>query len=99
MKSVEASASAKPVMASDLPALAELVQHEKTGLLVTPEDPEAWATGIARLLDDPTLAHKMGEAGRKWVLTERTWQANAEKYDRLYRQILGISSQDRPDYA
>jgi len=99
MKSVEASASAKPVMASDLPALAELVQHEKTGLLITPEDPDAWATSIARLLDDPQLAHNMGEAGRKWVLTERTWQANAEKYDRLYRQILGISSQDRPDYA
>src|SRR5699024_10178632 len=38
MKSVEASASGKPVIASDLPALAELVNHEKTGLLVPAED-------------------------------------------------------------
>ena len=88
MKSVEASASAKPVMASDLPALSELVQHDKTGLLIPAEDPEAWAEGIAKLLNDPELARKMGQAGRRWVLEERTWQANAEKYDRLYRQIL-----------
>lgn len=88
MKSVEASASAKPVMASDLPALAELVHHEKTGLLVTPEDPSAWAKGINRLLEDPQLAQQMGQAGRQWVLEERTWQANAEKYDQLYREIL-----------
>src|SRR5690625_3758562 len=46
MKSVEASASAKPVLASDLPALAELVQHEKTGLLVPAEDTQAWAEAI-----------------------------------------------------
>ena len=88
MKSVEASASAKPVMASDLPALSELVQHEKTGLLVEADDVEAWAAGIARLLDNPQLAQDMGQAGRQWVLEERTWQANAEKYDQLYRHIL-----------
>lgn len=88
MKSVEASASAKPVMASDLPALSELVQHGRTGLLVPAEEPEAWAEGIAKLLNDPELARRMGRAGRQWVLEERTWQANAEKYDQLYRQIL-----------
>ncbi|WP_082911878.1 glycosyltransferase [Enteractinococcus helveticum] len=88
MKSVEASASAKPVIASDLPALSELVHHEKTGLLVPAEDPAAWAAAIASLLDNPDLARQMGQAGRQWVLEERTWQANAKKYDELYRQIL-----------
>lgn len=88
MKSVEASASAKPVIASDLPALSELVHHEKTGLLVPAEDPVAWADAIGGLLDDPTRAQSMGQAGRRWVLAERTWQANAKKYDDLYRRIL-----------
>ncbi|GAA4119641.1 glycosyltransferase [Enteractinococcus coprophilus] len=88
MKSVEASASGKPVLASDLPALSELVHHEKTGLLVPAEDPAAWAAAIASLLDDPDLAHRMGTAGRQWVMEERTWQANAQKYDELYRRIL-----------
>lgn len=88
MKSVEASASAKPVIASDLPALTELVNHNTTGLLVPAEDVPAWAEAIARLLDNPERAAEMGQAGRKWVLTERTWQANAEKYDELYQSIL-----------
>lgn len=88
MKSVEASASAKPVIASDLPALTELVNHDKTGLLVPAEDINAWAEAIRSLLEDPERAAQMGEAGRQWVLTERTWRANAEKYDRLYQEIL-----------
>ena len=88
MKSVEASASARPVVASDLPALSELVQHEMTGLLVPAEDPAAWAEAIASLLDDPERAHRMGKAARRWVLEERTWQANAKKYDELYHHIL-----------
>ena len=88
MKSVEASASAKPVIASDLPALSELVNHGKTGLLVPAEDPVAWAEAIGSLLDDPQRAQQMGNAGREWVLEERTWQANAAKYNDLYRRIL-----------
>lgn len=88
MKSVEASASAKPVIASDLPALSELVNHDKTGLLVPAEDTGAWADAINGLLNNPGRAAAMGQAGRQWVLAERTWQANAEKYDRLYRSIL-----------
>src|SRR5699024_6738842 len=88
MKSVEASASAKPVIASDLPALSELVTHEKTGLLVPAGDTDAWAEAILSLLEQPERAAQMGRAGRQWVLEERTWQANAEKYDQLYRKIL-----------
>lgn len=88
MKSVEASASAKPVIASDLPALSELVTHEKTGLLVPAGEPDAWAEAILSLLEQPERAAQMGRAGRQWVLEERTWQANAEKYDQLYRKIL-----------
>jgi glycosyltransferase involved in cell wall biosynthesis len=91
MKTVEASASGKPVIASALPALSELVHHEKTGLLVPPGDIDAWAAGIARLLDNPQLASRMGRAGRQWVIKERTWDANAKKYDHLYQRILKTS--------
>src|SRR5690625_5869872 len=81
MKSVEASASAKPVLASDLPALTELVQHEKTGLLVPPEDPDAWAQAIGSRLDDPARARRMRQAGRQSALEEQTRQDKAEKSD------------------
>ncbi|MGD6978498.1 glycosyltransferase family 4 protein [Citricoccus sp. CH26A] len=91
MKSVEASASGRPVVASDLPALAELVEHGVTGLLVTPEDPVALAGTLGELLQDPDRAARMGAAGRAWALRERTWVANAEKYGGLYRALAGAA--------
>src|SRR5699024_1500525 len=88
MKSVEASASAKPVIASDLPALCELVKHDTTGMLVPSGQITAWKNAIQFLLVNPERAAEMGRAGREWVLEDRTWQANAEKYSELYQRIL-----------
>lgn len=88
MKPLEASASARPVLASNLPALAELVHDGKTGWLVSPEQPGEWASVINELLESPESAAELGAAGREWVLAERTWSANAEKYDRIYQDIV-----------
>ena len=90
LKPVEASASARPVVASDLPALAELVQDGVTGLLVPPEDPGRLATALGELLDDPDRARSMGEAGRRWAVTERTWAANATRYHELYLSLVPV---------
>jgi glycosyltransferase involved in cell wall biosynthesis len=77
LKPVEAMACAKPVVASRLPALAEIVEHEVTGLLTTPGDREELAGALRRLLDDSHLADEFGQSGRTRVLKERTWSANA----------------------
>jgi len=61
----EAGAMGKAVIASATGGLAELVQHEKTGLLVPPGDVGALATAMNRLLADPALAVALGAAGRK----------------------------------
>ncbi|WP_136088627.1 glycosyltransferase family 4 protein [Auritidibacter ignavus] len=94
MKSVEASASGKPVVASDLPALAELVDHGVTGILVPANNSRAWAEALERLLDSPEQRQAMGEAGRAWALKERTWAANEAKYTSLYKRLLTASRQD-----
>lgn len=91
LKPVEASASARPVIASDLPALAELVQDGVTGLLVPPEDPEQLAAALSGLLDAPERARAMGEAGRRWAVTERTWAANAARYHELYLSLAPVA--------
>ena len=88
---MEASASARPVIASDLPALAELVQDGVTGLLVPPEDPEQLAAALSGLLDAPERARAMGEAGRRWAVTERTWAANAARYHELYLSLAPVA--------
>ena len=61
----EAGAMGKAVIASETGGLAELVQHETTGLLVPPGDVEALAAAMSRLLADPGFASTLGAAGRK----------------------------------
>jgi glycosyltransferase involved in cell wall biosynthesis len=95
MKTVEASASARPVVASDLPALAELVQDGVTGLLVPPGDDAALADALAGLMTDPGRRQRLGEAGRAWALRTRTWQHNAEAYTAVYA-ALGVEPGARP---
>lgn len=90
MKTVEASASARPVVASRLPALAELVQDDVTGLLVAPGDDAALADALAGLLADPARRRRLGQAGRQWALRTRTWERNASTYARAYG-ALGVA--------
>jgi glycosyltransferase involved in cell wall biosynthesis len=61
---VEGLFAQRPVVASNVQGLAEVVTDKRTGLLVTPDDPEALATAIACILDDPELAAGLAEAGR-----------------------------------
>lgn len=87
LKIAEASACAVPVIASRLPALEELVVDGQTGLLVTPEDPAALAEAVRRLWAEPGTGSRLGRAGRRAVLRDRTWSAVAgstlERYDEL----------------
>ncbi|WP_026538859.1 glycosyltransferase family 4 protein [Arthrobacter sp. 9MFCol3.1] len=90
LKPVEAMASARPVVASDLPALAEIVEDRVTGFLAAAGDFAAFAGAIRDLLSDPDLAAKFGAAGRERVLQERTWAANAVALAREL-EMLGVT--------
>jgi glycosyltransferase involved in cell wall biosynthesis len=60
---LEAMSAGRPVVASRIGGVPELVVHEETGLLVAPGDPEALAAAIVRMLSDPAGAVRMGTAG------------------------------------
>ncbi|MBE3073335.1 MAG: glycosyltransferase family 4 protein [Actinobacteria bacterium] len=60
---VDAQMAGKPVVASNVQGLPEIVEHGRTGLLVAPDDPAALAAAVARLLDEPGLAGQLAQRG------------------------------------
>lgn len=63
LAAMEAMATRKPVIGFAIGGIPEIVEHEKTGLLVEPENTQALADAIGRLLEDDTLRNKLAEAG------------------------------------
>jgi glycosyltransferase involved in cell wall biosynthesis len=62
---MEAGGCGRPVVASDVGGISDIVANEETGLLVPPGDSPAIAAAVLRLLADPELGERMGEAGRR----------------------------------
>ncbi len=85
---LEAMASAKPIVASDVGGLPYLVENGVTGLLVPPSDSAALAGAIGELLATPVRRAEMGEAARDRVLNELTWNHVARRTVEFYARVL-----------
>jgi glycosyltransferase involved in cell wall biosynthesis len=84
---VEAMAAGKPVVASRVGGIPDLVRHAETGYLVPPADEKALADGIKKLLDDPEKAKQMGQRGKEYC-RQFSLEAMIEKLDNLYSDLL-----------
>lgn len=89
LKPVEALASSRPVVASDLSALREIIEPGLNGSLVPAGNPELLALALKELLLDASLRANFGANGRDLVLNTRTWGANAQQSIQTYAQIIG----------
>jgi glycosyltransferase involved in cell wall biosynthesis len=69
---LEAMASGRPVVVTDNPGLADYVEHGVTGLLVPPDDVDAFADALRQLLGDPERAREMGRAAAVRARAELT---------------------------
>jgi glycosyltransferase involved in cell wall biosynthesis len=80
-------AAGKPVIATDVGGVPELVLQNQTGLLVPPDSADALAAAIAPLVRDADLRGRLGEAGRRRA-TQFSWPALADQYDQVYRDAI-----------
>lgn len=87
LKPVEALACARPVVASRLPALEEIVLDGLNGTLFQAENTSELAGALGVLLADEPLRSRMGRTGRMQVLESRTWAANARVLITAYREL------------
>jgi len=85
---LEAMAARKPVIATEVGGIPEVVVHGRTGILVPPEDSDALANAIKNLLKDKLKAEEMGKAGRLRVEEHFTIAGMLKKTEKLYQRIL-----------
>jgi glycogen(starch) synthase len=84
---LEAAWMARPVVATRVGGLPEVVVHEQTGLLVENENSQALAEAIAFLLDHPETATRLGRAARSRAEAVFGWERHVDTYDALYRKL------------
>jgi glycosyltransferase involved in cell wall biosynthesis len=82
IKLFEYMASGRPVVATSIPSVSEILRDGVNAILVPPDSPEALAAGIKRALNDPALAKALSERASSDV-RGYTWEARAKK-------LLGI---------
>ena len=85
---LEAMALGKPVIASNLPSIAEVVVDGVTGILVEPDNPELLAETIMDLLADPQRMKAMGEAGAARVREHFTEEQMITSYIELFERLI-----------
>lgn len=83
---VEAMAAGKPVIASNVGGIPDLVKHDHNGLLVPPGDEKALADAINKLLDNPEKSKRMGQLGQQ-ICGQFSLEAMAAKLDHLYQEL------------
>ena len=83
---IEAMAAGIPIVSTAAGGIPDMVEHERTALLVPVDDPEALARAVVRLLHDPELALRLSEAGRAAVATY-SWTSASQRWRALYRRV------------
>ncbi|MEA5536722.1 glycosyltransferase family 4 protein [Crocosphaera sp. XPORK-15E] len=86
---VEAMAMELPIIATHSGAFPEIVEDEKTGLLVERANPDALATAILQLLEDKNLRDVMGKAARKQAVNKFSWEKINENLLIKYQNLFG----------
>lgn len=88
LKPLEALSMRKAVLASDLPAMRELISDQATGVLFEAGNAMDLAEKALKLLGDPVMRLRLGGEGRSWVVQERRWDLSVAGYKPIYCRLL-----------
>ena len=89
LKPLEAMAMGKAVIASDIGGHRELVTHNETGILFPAGDATALSRAIVSVLGDRELLERLGKAGIKYVIENKTWRETTSVYKKIYSRLPG----------
>ena len=84
---LQGSQMARPVIATRVGGLPEVVEDGVTGLVVEPEDPSALREAMLAIIDNPHLAASLGKAGRNRAVSDFSVEECASAYDQVYRRF------------
>lgn len=85
---IEAMAAERPVVATDIGGIPEVVNHGETGLLVPSGNPEALSNALIELLQNPKKAKEMGEKGRARVKEKFTTKKMLSEIEHVYQSLI-----------
>lgn len=86
---LEAMASGRPVIATRVDGIPDAVVDGETGLLVPPDDADALGRALARVLDDPAWAERLGAAGAARARARFAWPIIADRYLDVFARVVG----------
>ncbi len=89
---LEAMACGKACVATNIPGARDIIEDGISGLLVEPENADALAKGINRLIEDKDLREEMGKAARKRVETSFSIEREVAAHEQLYLELMGGKS-------
>jgi glycosyltransferase involved in cell wall biosynthesis len=85
---LESMALGKPILASNLGGIPDVIRDEVNGRLLPPEDSEAWARAIEQVLGDPAYAARLAEAGRRTAREEFSIERTVARTIAVYEDVL-----------
>lgn len=85
---LEAMALELPVIATRISGTVDVVEHEKSGILIAPEDPAALANSMELVIKNPEMACQLGEKARQRIIDKFSLDEIALRYSRLYQRLM-----------
>jgi glycosyltransferase involved in cell wall biosynthesis len=88
IKVLEYMAASRPLVASNMPIVRELLREDVDALLFSPNDPEDLARQVLKLLNDYDLSRRLADSATERALIKFTWHEAQKKLVKVYNRLL-----------